>query len=478
VRSGGNRRSETVRQIRRDVPVSILIACAFGCVREPRIESATPRADGPAPAAFVQEGLDPSTARFIGEKLEQARIWSELDGEAAPRTTAVAGGARSVMGKVRREQLRARVHAVRDALGWLARHQEPDGRWDADKHGGTNADAMVTGLALLAFLGTGNTEKAGRYSGVARKAVRWLTSAQAEDGLIGRGFDGRLGLTHGICGCALSEAYYAARVARTGEAAQRAVDYSFRVQQTDTGGWADLPRGATSLDVTAWHVLQVKSATVAGCCVPGQALREALRFVDGVTVRDGEGLGRCSDRPGGKATPTSTAFGIVCRLVAGEKRHSPLIQSAARHIRQHPHRWGEAGAEADFRYAYFGTMASFNIGHETWRQWMRAMNESLVAHQRGDGDEKGSWDPVGPGSDVGGRVFATALGALSMETYYRYVPKGCSGRGDLLDLPEDPDLNGSWDPMGGSSEATGRVGSTAMAAMCLEVYYRYLPLYR
>ncbi|HEY2760570.1 MAG TPA: hypothetical protein VGI75_07495, partial [Pirellulales bacterium] len=65
--------------------------------------------------------------------------------------------------------------AVQAALHWLAANQSSDGRWNADKFGamqemavpgkerigaggnGSKADTAVTGLALLAFLGAGNT---------------------------------------------------------------------------------------------------------------------------------------------------------------------------------------------------------------------------------------------------------------------------------------------------------------------------------
>ena len=40
--------------------------------------------------------------------------------------------------------------------------------------------------------------------------------------------------------------------------------------------------------------------------------------------------------------------------------------------------------------------------------------------QRDDGDEKGSWDPIGPWGFAGGRVYSTALMTLTLEVYFRY----------------------------------------------------------
>ena len=35
-------------------------------------------------------------------------------------------------------------------------------------------------------------------------------------------------------------------------------------------------------------------------------------------------------------------------------------------------------------------------------------------------DDRGSWDPAGPFSAEGGRVYVTTLNTLCMEVYYRY----------------------------------------------------------
>ena len=49
---------------------------------------------------------------------------------------------------------------------------------------------------------------------------------------------------------------------------------------------------------------------------------------------------------------------------------------------------------------------------------------ALVSHQDVDDhkDTRGSWEPVGRWCGVGGRVYATALNALTLEVYYRYAP--------------------------------------------------------
>jgi hypothetical protein len=42
--------------------------------------------------------------------------------------------------------------------------------------------------------------------------------------------------------------------------------------------------------------------------------------------------------------------------------------------------------------------------------------------QRRDDDEKGSWDPNCAWGYIGGRVYSTSLMVLCLEVYFRYVP--------------------------------------------------------
>ena len=63
------------------------------------------------------------------------------------------------------------------------------------------------------------------------------------------------------------------------------------------------------------------------------------------------------------------------------------------------------------------------------KKWNAAMTGALVPNQRIGGpkdgtgkDVDGSWNPAGAWATRGGRVYATAVGALCLEVYYRYLP--------------------------------------------------------
>jgi len=46
---------------------------------------------------------------------------------------------------------------------------------------------------------------------------------------------------------------------------------------------------------------------------------------------------------------------------------------------------------------------------------------ALLEKQVGSGHKKGSWDPIGIHGRQGGRVATTALGVLCLEVYYRHA---------------------------------------------------------
>ena len=71
-------------------------------------------------------------------------------------------------------------------------------------------------------------------------------------------------------------------------------------------------------------------------------------------------------------------------------------------------------------YWYYGSYAVFQFGGPTWKKWNDAMQKALLSSQRQGGDEDGSWDPIGEWGIAGGRVYSTAIGAMTLEVYYRF----------------------------------------------------------
>jgi hypothetical protein len=331
--------------------------------------------------------------------------------------------------------------AVAQALRWLAYHQEPDGHWNVGKYeGAAGTDAGITGLALLAFLGAGNSEKAGEYKDNVRRAITWIISKQGPDGSIGKGFKEvvRIGhpghaYHHAICGMALAEAAGMAHNPAVMDAAQRAVYYSTEIHQGGSGsqkfGWRYEPKRDEDASVTGWFVMQLKSAKIAGLRVPPASFEGALHFYDSIEKKgefNGYKGGRFPYQRNENVQLNPTAIGMLCNLFLG--RQPGDLMGGAEYLSQNLPQWdatlgeGVKGFKFPIYYTYYGTLTMFQMGGDYWKKWNEALQGSLLSHQRKDGDAAGSWDVIGGADDeMGGRVYMTAMGALCLEVYYRYL---------------------------------------------------------
>jgi hypothetical protein len=93
----------------------------------------------------------------------------------------------------------------------------------------------------------------------------------------------------------------------------------------------------------------------------------------------------------------------------------------------------DVGVTALALLAYFGSNAVFQADPSGWPTWNDRLQRALLPSQRMSGCADGSWDPVGEWSLAGGRVYATAINALSLEVYYRLARQP-----GAADPPETP----------------------------------------
>jgi hypothetical protein len=284
----------------------------------------------------------------------------------------------------------------------------------------------VTGLGLLAFLGAGHTERVGQYKDNVRRAISWLKGQQKPDGALESGY------SHAIAGMGLAEAAGMGRVPDTISVAQKAIDWSTKRDPNnyDEGAGPWRYRGAVpsndqaDLSVTGWFVMQLKSAKVSGLDVPKGSFEKAIKFVDTVTVKvqDDQGYGptsRYQYQPGKDHGNRLNAVGNLCRQFLGWKKEE--LENSVRYFMDKgiPDSWPNG---VDLYYWYYGTLCAFQQGGELWGRWNGAMKKTLCDNQSKGGDNDGSWDPVGPYSKNWGRVGQTALCCMCLEVYYRYLP--------------------------------------------------------
>ena len=335
--------------------------------------------------------------------------------------------------------------AIDDGLKWLADHQDEDGSWDSDnfmKHdttgepcdgaGGALHDVGLTGLALLAFLGDGNTLRSGPYRDVVKRGVDWVRKQQRDNGLFGEPSSGEFVYNHAIATLAIVEAVGLSKSKLLRRYAQNALNY-LEYHRNPYSVWRYQPRdGDNDTSVTGWCVLAYKSGQDFDFEVNDKALDLAKVWFDSVT----DGSGRVgyqkpgepsSRRPGEHMVkfPTEkgecmTAVGMLCRIFLGADATNKELKQGADLVLKRAPVWDETDGSIDHYYWYYGSYALFQIGGQAWEKWSKQLTKAVVKTQRKDGNFKGSWDPKGAWGDDGGRVYSTAILVLTLEAYYRY----------------------------------------------------------
>jgi hypothetical protein len=321
--------------------------------------------------------------------------------------------------------------AVADALAWLAAHQAPQGYWDCDgfaRHcppgdacsgpaieGGS--DTGVTALALIAFLGGGHTHAgSGPHSEIVRRGLNWLIQVQGPDGdLRGEAGQGRI-YSHAMATLALSEALAMTRDERLRDPAQKAIDWLANAQHEGSGGWRYHPGQFGDTSVFGWAILALHSAEHAGLRVPPQSWTRASNWLP--LVSSGPNGGLAAYQPGYEVSHAMTAEALLCRQLLGLPRSHPAMDEAGDYLLTRLPNLNDY----HIYYWYYGTLATFQLGGAHWQRWNQRLVETLTATQNQTGHRKGSWDPLRPFGVDGGQVFSTATSALCLEVYYRYLP--------------------------------------------------------
>ena len=438
------------------------------------------------------------------------------------------------------------VQQVEMALDWLTAHQSPSGAWEwrnyrtlCEQHGGPacGGDEIteredrhfspgLTALALLAFTASGyhhvppRDEAAPEYKerhakrrATVAKGLEWLLAQQEADGAIGRKIKGNddpdfdaggfhqdpegYMYNHAIGTLALCDAYATSKDEALREPAQRAVDFLCRAQDQKRGGWdyypvGHLPKEAQQvpvrdrhrgdLSITGWAAVALKVAEMASLKVPAGAKKSALAFVqrmDGnasanpepryaegywtgwnapavekalleqgvappqrVLLRSVRDRLKAGNVPEGRRGVAMTAVSALAKLSLGVSQGDRDLQAQVAHLLNNAPsefalttpRKGFTNHDHSYYYWYYGTLVLWNLGDERWlRWWDDALKPVILKLQVAEGPAKGSWpacDPVWGG--YAGRLYSTALCTLTLEVFYRYAPLAKQEPGDQL----------------------------------------------
>lgn len=356
--------------------------------------------------------------------------------------------------------------AVAAALKWLHDHQAPEGFWDADEFmyydkypdkpasdgpGSPVNDTGLTGLSLLAFMGHGNTMGSGEYKEDVSKGINWLKKNQLDNGLFGDEVGNPTLYNHSIASMAMGEAYYFANRSPLLRRPLKKAIGLIANSRNPYGVWRYglEPNGDNDTSITGWMIFALKTAYDSKIPVDKQIWDDAENWFASMTdsqngrtgyaFGDGGGPGSRPSRPRhyletfpAEESEALTAVALLCRIFMTDtskvkkwKDHPnyDIMKKQADLLMNKLPVWDEEGGTIDFYYWYYGTFALNQWGGTHWKKWKKAIEETLLKNQRMEDSKDnyyGSWNPYCPWGEDGGRVYTTAIGALILEVYYRY----------------------------------------------------------
>lgn len=298
-------------------------------------------------------------------------------------------------------------------LQYLAKTQAESGDWSR----GSESGGGTTGLALLAFLASGEDPNFGIYRSVVRKAVKNIIRSQsAETGYIGPSM-----YHHGFAMLALAEAYGAVderdlwdkgddgKKRSIGAALELAVRCAVTSQKKNPyGAWRYSPDARDADTSVAGAVLMgLLAARNAGIEVPDESIDKSISYFvsmtsTGGTVAYAGGLGGFGD---------SLARSCIATLVFSISKRKDLKQfkSALGYITDQL----EATASSWPDYCrYYQAQALFQGDVEAWKKWNTLTIRTLKSNQREDGSFEGQL----------GQTTSTSMALLALALNYRFLP--------------------------------------------------------
>ena len=176
--------------------------------------------------------------------------------------------------------------------------------------------------------------------------------------------------------------------------------------------------------------MALKSGQMAGLDVPKETLKKVEYFLDSV---ESTNKGRYGYLPGSGETNVMTAVGMLCRQYLGVNPRNPGLLAGVKYLDG----FGP-GKTGNIYYEYYATQVMHHMGGDAWDHWNKGPNgdgkggirDTLITKQDKIGDalrplpqklahQDGSWPPE---FNDGGRIMTTSLSLLTLEVYYRHLP--------------------------------------------------------
>jgi hypothetical protein len=314
--------------------------------------------------------------------------------------------------------------AVRNGLKWLATAQSANGAWEPEKHQGLKEYSVaVTGISLLALLAEGNSHLAGEYADAVNRGIKHLISVQSADGVFGPKHIGQRPVNymynHAIATAAVLEDYLTTMNTAYPEKEQieNAINQAIRFTasaQHKSGGWGYTIESAPDTSVTVWQAYALKLAQLANIESANEPLKKTWEWWAYVTDQNGlAGYDAPKHYPNGPYALTAAA--MFCRIFANQSGDELADKQAKACLTNLPG-LNKGDAESDLYYWFWASYALFLNGGGDWTGWDKQARQAVAATQSADG----SWPAQDRWSEFGGRIYSTAVGVLALQVYYRY----------------------------------------------------------
>jgi len=152
----------------------------------------------------------------------------------------------------------------------------------------------------------------------------------------------------------------------------------------------------------------------------------------------------------GEGTEATTGVGMLVHEFLLRQPESPLVQQGARYLVRYAEDTWAGLTRADMKgafepmpdllevdpmgleqaatisnidyYSWYNcSLALSHVGGEPWNRWNAIVRDLLADLQETEGCAKGSWSPNSRFGLIGGRIYSTAMAVLTLEVYYRFA---------------------------------------------------------
>lgn len=294
-------------------------------------------------------------------------------------------------------------------------------------------DLGLTALVLLAFSGAGHTRSEGAYSENIDAAIRCILRTQDSEGAFISSLRGAYGnmYDHALALQALADVLAMTQDQSLLIPVTKGMEFMLKVQQPG-GGWDykcypspnEPPRN--DLSISGFCIMALSACRHCGLKPDRGAIARAVSMVRKHTESDGSGI--YADAPPGRnrVGHAMTAVNLFSRRLLGEPVDAVTQQVQAMTLSRRLPNWKTSVEMGDDPYMwYYAALALLQEGGSHWQSFNVSLKTTLCDNQeKAEGPRRGSWPPTTYyGKSGGGRVYATAMACLCLEVYYRYVPE-------------------------------------------------------